>query len=100
MTRHTRQGCARGQRHGTLDRDSTSGESGAQPWAATSHTAMAAKAPPWEPPSRHLPLVAGPGCWCGAERGHDWPGKGDGAPHPRDPETWQDAARRLPSGRS
>jgi hypothetical protein len=22
-------------------------------------------------------------CWCGLERFHDWPGKGDGKPHPR-----------------
>lgn len=22
-------------------------------------------------------------CWCGQERFHDWPGKGDGVPHPR-----------------
>jgi hypothetical protein len=33
----------------------------------------------------NLPLlgVAG-GCWCGDLIGHDWPGKGDGAPHPRE----------------
>lgn len=24
------------------------------------------------------------GCWCGLPMGHDWPGKDDGAPHPRD----------------
>jgi hypothetical protein len=24
-------------------------------------------------------------CWCGQENGHDWPGKDDGAPHPRYP---------------
>lgn len=23
------------------------------------------------------------GCWCGEPNGHDWPGKADGAPHPR-----------------
>jgi hypothetical protein len=23
------------------------------------------------------------GCWCGEEHNHDWPGKADGAPHPR-----------------
>lgn len=23
------------------------------------------------------------GCWCGKPNGHDWPGKADGAPHPR-----------------
>jgi hypothetical protein len=22
-------------------------------------------------------------CWCGEAPGHDWPGKADGAPHPR-----------------
>jgi len=30
-----------------------------------------------------LPIAAG-GCWCGEELDHDWPGKDDGAPHPRD----------------
>lgn len=23
------------------------------------------------------------GCWCGQSYGHDWPGKSEGAPHPR-----------------
>lgn len=23
-------------------------------------------------------------CWCGGADRHDWPGKADGAPHPRD----------------
>ncbi|MFJ2178915.1 hypothetical protein ACIOHE_39230 [Streptomyces sp. NPDC087851] len=23
-------------------------------------------------------------CWCGEPYGHDWPGRADGAPHPRD----------------
>jgi len=23
-------------------------------------------------------------CWCGQESGHDWPGKADGDPHPRE----------------
>ncbi|MEV7871481.1 hypothetical protein AB0P17_36525 [Streptomyces sp. NPDC088124] len=23
-------------------------------------------------------------CWCGEAHGHDWPGRADGAPHPRD----------------
>lgn len=48
-------------------------------------------------------------CWCNGticSRDPDtgrvtWPGMADGAPHPREtPETWQDAARRLPGGRS
>lgn len=30
-----------------------------------------------------MPVIAGPGCWCGEPQGHDWPGKADGAPHPR-----------------
>lgn len=30
-----------------------------------------------------LPIAAG-GCWCGEELDHDWLGKDDGAPHPRD----------------
>jgi hypothetical protein len=24
------------------------------------------------------------GCWCGETYGHDWAGKADGAPHPRE----------------
>lgn len=34
---------------------------------------------------QELPLlgVTG-GCWCGEEQGHDWPGKAEGAPHPRE----------------
>ncbi|MEV4974425.1 hypothetical protein [Streptomyces scopuliridis] len=23
-------------------------------------------------------------CWCGEPSGHDWPGRDDGTPHPRD----------------
>lgn len=23
-------------------------------------------------------------CWCGQQNDHDWPGKADGAPHPRE----------------
>jgi hypothetical protein len=28
-------------------------------------------------------VIAAGGCWCGGALGHDWPGKGRGAPHPR-----------------
>jgi hypothetical protein len=31
-----------------------------------------------------LPLGRLGGCWCGEANGHDWPGKADGAPHPRE----------------
>lgn len=31
-----------------------------------------------------LRVIYGPGCWCGERNGHDWPGKAEGAPHPRD----------------
>jgi hypothetical protein len=24
------------------------------------------------------------GCWCGQPQGHDWPGRAEGAPHPRE----------------
>lgn len=27
--------------------------------------------------------IAMDGCWCGEPNGHDWPGKAEGAPHPR-----------------
>lgn len=29
------------------------------------------------------PVLGGADCWCGAPYGHDWPGRDDGAPHPR-----------------
>lgn len=32
---------------------------------------------------QNLRVIAAPGCWCGLPFGHDWPGKSDGAPHPR-----------------
>lgn len=35
-------------------------------------------------PPPHTRVLASPGCWCGERFGHDWPGKADGAPHPRD----------------
>ncbi|MFI5973554.1 hypothetical protein [Streptomyces sp. NPDC051452] len=31
-------------------------------------------------------LGSGEQGWCGAPKAHDWPGKSDGAPHPRDME--------------
>jgi hypothetical protein len=34
-------------------------------------------------PSTRGNVKYGTGCWCGEPFGHDWPGKGDGAPHPR-----------------
>lgn len=39
-----------------------------------------------EPSSADWSLALGSGkhCWCGRERDHDWPGKTDGVPHPRD----------------
>ena len=33
---------------------------------------------------RVLGSGGGGGCWCGADYGHPWPGKDEGAPHPRD----------------
>lgn len=35
-----------------------------------------------------LRTIAAGGCWCGRHQSHDWPGKSDGAPHPRG--TWAD----------
>lgn len=37
-----------------------------------------------------LSVIATPGCWCGGSFGHDWPGKEDGAPHPRQETTAKD----------
>lgn len=28
-------------------------------------------------------LTGSGNCWCGGEFNHDWPGKGNGEPHPR-----------------
>ena len=36
-----------------------------------------------EPSTRSLPTGIPGRCWCGDANRHDWPGKGDGAPHPR-----------------
>ena len=36
-----------------------------------------------EPSTRRI-APGGGRCWCGADYGHDWPGKAGGAPHPRD----------------
>ena len=97
MTRHTRQGCARGQRHGTLDREDPDVGYGDM-WAATSHSGMAEQA---KAAGKGGTAHVRPGdvisasrmaCWCdGAictpdpERpGHwTWPGRAEGAPHPR-----------------
>lgn len=91
--RSTRQGCARGQKHGTLDQWSQDYQDlgSPTPWARTSHSAMNARVARGEAPderSRRLQresgsLGGGGGCWCGDPWGHDWPGKDDGAPHPR-----------------
>lgn len=29
-------------------------------------------------------LGSGDDCWCGLPKRHDWPGKNDGIPHPRE----------------
>jgi hypothetical protein len=52
-------------------------------WAATSHTGM--KEQGRVPPSlvTRLRVIAAHECWCGGPFEHDWPGKADGAPHPR-----------------
>lgn len=81
---HTRQGTARGQRHGTLDVDWNTGvapETDAM-WAHTSHTAMNARRH-GSGTGEHLRVIATSGCWCGKPYPHTWPGEKDGAPHPR-----------------
>lgn len=37
-----------------------------------------------EPATREPALGTLGVCWCGQPRDHDWAGKGDGAPHPRE----------------
>jgi hypothetical protein len=43
-----------------------------------------------DPATTRRPLMVGTPddkrCWCLQPLGHDWPGKDDGAPHPRDTE--------------
>lgn len=34
-------------------------------------------------PDSELKTMHCGGCWCGETYGHDWPGKDEGAPHPR-----------------
>lgn len=82
MERHTRQGVARGQGHGTLDREDVDLGS-ARPWAATSHTGMAEQGRTRKADPPRLQVMGVAGCWCGLHNGHDWPGKDTGAPHPR-----------------
>jgi hypothetical protein len=38
-----------------------------------------------DPATRGKVLGVAGGCWCGEPSGHPWPGKADGAPHPRSP---------------
>lgn len=81
--RHTRQGRARGQTVGTLDRgwDGAGYQDLHDPG---SHASAAARQALNRPePSAHLRTIAALGCWCGEHHGHDWPGKADGKPHPR-----------------
>lgn len=33
---------------------------------------------------QNLRLIGCPGCWCGKPYGHDWPGRDNGTPHPRE----------------
>lgn len=35
---------------------------------------------------KHEDVIGNPDCWCGQVYGHDWPGKRQGAPHPRGDE--------------
>lgn len=47
--------------------------------------------------SRSLPVLGAlGGCWCGAPHGHDWPGRDQGAPHPRQEEDHAPASQRVP----
>lgn len=64
--RHTRQGCARGQKHGTLDREDPDIGNGGM-WAATSHSAMKeqGRVAPRREAKQKLRTLSGEGCWCG-----------------------------------
>lgn len=45
---------------------------------------QAAKRVPRGGAKQDLPLLGHlGGCWCGEPSGHDWPGRAQGAPHPR-----------------
>lgn len=76
--RSTRQGCARGQGHGTLDREDLDlGSPGPWTWSAR------AQERPHPGAAQALHVIAAGGCWCGEDFNHPWPGKDSGAPHPR-----------------
>lgn len=65
--KHTRQGCARGQKHGTLDRQDPDVGPGGM-WAATSHSGMKAQGRVPQPaPRAKLRTMTATihGCWCG-----------------------------------
>ena len=82
--RHTRQGCARGQAHGTLDReDRDLGAPG--PWSAEGVRSADLGVLRKTAPSTYtdaLRTISSPGCWCGLPFGHGYPGSAEGAPHP------------------
>jgi hypothetical protein len=107
MERHTAQGRARGQRWGTLDREADGIPHGPDEIRSPgSHAVMNERdlAEGRRGGTAHVTghnTIAAGGCWCGQHQDHDWPGRDAGAPHPR-PGTgsWQEAARRLPGGRS
>lgn len=69
-----------GRGNRTLDQYERSGD--ASPQARWERTL--ARRDNREPSTRGTSLGGGGGCWCGADFGHDWPGKADGVPHPRD----------------
>jgi len=47
------------------------------------HTRSQAERRRRDPDSTFVPVLAGPGCWCGQPWPHDWPGKENNLPHPR-----------------
>lgn len=89
--RHTRQGRARGQLVGTLDRGDLDGALYDERHDYGSHTAANLRAKAREPfpeelsarlrPGKHGPMSLG-GCWCGKPQGHGWWGYDEGVPHP------------------
>jgi hypothetical protein len=59
---------------GSVDPDNYQQGSGRRVWPPHRSTA---------PTITSADVISAGGCWCGQPYGHDWPGKADGAPHPR-----------------
>lgn len=67
-------------RHRTLDETEQVPD---HPWGPRRRWRMGSIPAPGTGPDDH-PIGAQGRCWCGVEYPHDWPGRADGQPHPRE----------------